>query len=177
VEALARRLKGAGLAAVYSSPLLRAAETAAQVAAAGGLTVIESAALREFDCGDLEGRDDADAWARHAALMAAWEERGEQETRARGGESFADVRERFVPFVRELAARYPDPAHAVALVTHGGLLRLMLPLVLDNVDAAFARSTPIGHAAPIVAEGQGEALRCLDWCGTAAGSLTIQARR
>jgi hypothetical protein len=56
-------------------------------------------------------------------------------------------------------------------VTHGGLLRLMLPVVLDNVEAAFARATPIGHGAPIVAEGQGEALVCLDWCGVAPRAI------
>jgi probable phosphoglycerate mutase len=174
-RALAQRLSGAGLAAVYASPLLRAAETAAIIAARAQAAVHESAALKEFDCGEWEGRGDAAAWAAHAALMAAWEERGEREARALGGESLAEVRDRFVPFVRGLTVAYCNPDDAVALVSHGGLLRLMLPLVLANVDGAFARAVPIGHCTPIVAEAQGGVLMCLDWCGTVPRRLGVMA--
>jgi broad specificity phosphatase PhoE len=101
--------------------------------------------------------------------VRAWVQRGEHASRIDGGESFDDLRGRFVPFVRDLQARYPDPAANLALVTHGGLLRLMLPLVLANVDAAFALAHPIGHAAVVLAEAAEIGLVCLDWAGVAPG--------
>jgi broad specificity phosphatase PhoE len=164
VAALAQRPSAIAVDALYCSPLLRAIETAQILAHAWAVPVQPTDALREFDCGELEGRSDADAWARYAALVAAWVERGEHEQRLPGGESFADLRARFVPFVQSLAAA---PHTVIALVGHGGLFKLMLPLVLTNLPPAWAWAQPLPNAVPIQAEGQGGQWVCLDWCGVA----------
>ena len=54
--AAAAQLRGRGIAAIYSSPLARAKETAACVAAALGLPVTEIAELAERRWGELEGK-------------------------------------------------------------------------------------------------------------------------
>ena len=61
-----------------------------------------SFALREFDCGLAEGRSDEEAWQLHASVMTDWLDRGRYGARIPGGESFDDLRRRFVPFISEL---------------------------------------------------------------------------
>src|SRR3712207_5088470 len=60
--ALARALRGAAVAKLFSSPLLRAVETAEILSAAIGVPYEVTDALREYDCGILEGRSDAASW-------------------------------------------------------------------------------------------------------------------
>jgi hypothetical protein len=52
----------------------------------------------------------------------------------------------------------------MALVGHGGTYRCMLPLVLVNIDVAFALAHPISHTGYIVTEPQRGALVCSAWC-------------
>src|SRR5438445_13591446 len=52
---LGERLDGAGISAVYSSPLARAVETARQLACKIGLSVEPCEALQEIDYGDWTG--------------------------------------------------------------------------------------------------------------------------
>src|SRR5215212_2773666 len=55
-EALARRLGEVAVSAIYSSPLERALETAAPIAADQGVPVIEAPGLLEIDFGDWTGK-------------------------------------------------------------------------------------------------------------------------
>src|SRR5829696_2270029 len=79
--------------ACYCSPLLRAAETAAIIAAPHGMSPVPVEALTEGDVGDWEGLDwqtirglDAEGYQRFMANPAAFG--------YPGGESFADVHRR-----------------------------------------------------------------------------------
>ena len=101
-EALAQSLADVPVAAIYSSPIVRAAQTAQIVAAAKGLPVQMADALREPDCGIIEGRADEDAWAEHDRVMRDWVMQRKFDSRIEGGESFHDLRARFVPFVDRL---------------------------------------------------------------------------
>jgi len=55
VELLARKLENDSVSAIYSSPLIRARETAAAIARIHRLRVIKDDALKEIDAGELEG--------------------------------------------------------------------------------------------------------------------------
>jgi broad specificity phosphatase PhoE len=165
-EALAARLGTADLTAVYHSPLLRAEQTAASLAASSILTPQAVDALREYDCGVLEGCSNPATWLRYETVLVQWLRHGDLDHRPEGGESFNDIRGRFLPFVAGLVAQYGASNAAIALVGHGGLYRLMLPLVLSNVGVAFAMQTPIPHCGVITAEMRSEALVAVDWCGT-----------
>ena len=101
---LAAALRGKGVQAIYSSPVPRAMQTAAILAEACGLESRPADALREFDCGEMEGRSDAEAWAAHRRVTEAWVLRADSGARVPGGESFDDLRARFVPFIQNLAA-------------------------------------------------------------------------
>src|SRR5262245_41852100 len=71
-EAAARRLAGEPIVAAYSSPMRRAAETAAIVARGPGVGVVADAALREIDHGRWEGLRQEEVKERFGAEHAAW---------------------------------------------------------------------------------------------------------
>lgn len=161
-SALAEAMQGR-ISRVYSSPLLRALQTAEIVGRSLGLSCQVVDALREYDCGDLEGRSDADAWAAHARWIDDWFQGHNRDRGPAGGESFEEIRHRFVPFVRSLLDSPEAGDAAPLLIGHGGVYRLMLALILDNVDQVFVRAHGIGHSTVIVAEAGRGRLLCTQW--------------
>ena len=128
----ARELAGAvrdrGIAAVYSSHLARAKETAEVVARELGLEVTVDERLAESRRGEWEGRlleeierDDPDGWA-------AWR-RGGAEFRFPGGESLAEHADRVAAALADVRAG----ALPALCVCHGGTIR-----------CAFALTSPRG---------------------------------
>lgn len=119
--AAARHLAEEPLAAVYTSPVLRCRQTAALVAAPHGLRPVAHGGLTEIDYGAWAGRP-------LAALRrtAAW--RLLQTTPARfafpEGESLRAAQARAVQAAEALAGRHPGSA--LALVTHGDVVRFIL---------------------------------------------------
>ena len=170
---LARALQPAPVAGLYTSPLLRAVQTAEIVAEVLGLNYAITDALREYDCGVWEGRSDDAGWEEYERVLAAWIEKGDWEARMEGGESFDDMRMRFVPFVERLVEQHGDSPTGFGLIGHGGLYRCMLPLVLENVDHAFALKHSIGHTGLVVAEHQGGRLICTSWDGDCLGTAVV----
>jgi broad specificity phosphatase PhoE len=162
---LAQRLAGENVMALYASHILRAQQTAQIVSERIGLPIITSTVLRDFDCGEMEGRGDAAAWAAHHAVIAAWRERKDYDARIPGGESYNDIRARFVPFVDEVIREYGDRAGTVAVVMHGSVLGLFAPVVMPNIGEAFAREQSVPNCACIVAELRGGRLHCSEWNG------------
>src|SRR5438045_2997062 len=89
-NALAEQLAPMKIIAIYARPILRAQQTAQIMAERLAAPVITNTALREFDCGSMEGRGDAEAWAAHAAVIAAWAG-GAYAQYIPGGESYHDM--------------------------------------------------------------------------------------
>jgi len=87
--AASRLAAGTRIDAVVSSPLQRAAATAAIAAGELGLTAVTDDNLRETDFGDWEGFTLAEIQQRWPAAVAAWHHNPEQAPP--GGESFADT--------------------------------------------------------------------------------------
>ena len=166
-EALAQRLQGVAIARIYSSPVLRAIETSVILAHRLGVEYEVTDALREYDCGVLEGRSDEDAWQGWHDLFDAWVVHRRWEQRIAGGESFHDIRGRFEPFIAGLVQRYGDTEINVACVAHGGVYWMMLPLVLKNVDTDLIARHGFEYATCIVAEWRSTGLYCVDWNGHA----------
>ena len=161
-EALASDLSSVPVARIYSSPLLRAVETAEVLAEALDVAYEVTDALREFDCGIAEGRSDSAAWELHRQIIGQWLQDGQLDARIEQGESFADIQSRFVPFVEGLLEA-PGDAESAILLGHGGLYQCMLPDVLVNIERGEEFSFP--NAAYVLAEARAEGLFCLEWCG------------
>ncbi len=110
VARLATRLATADIAAVYSSPLARARQTAMAIAAVAGCEVEADDRLIELDYGEWDGRPLGDIGARE---WAAW--RADPTFAPPGGESLIAVTARVASFCRD---RLADRDHDVIAVSH-----------------------------------------------------------
>lgn len=118
-RALAARLEADGVAAVYSSDLRRAAETAAAIGERLGLPVVTDPDLREIDVGSWAGLTRAEVEQRFPEGFARWQ-RGEV---GHDGETHEELTARVVAAVERLAASHPD--ETVVVVSHGGSIRAL----------------------------------------------------
>jgi broad specificity phosphatase PhoE len=137
--ALATELIGAQVWRIYSSPLLRAVQTAEILSQAIRSPLEITDALREFDCGIAEGRSDEAAWAMHQQVFREWFENKNWDARIEQGESFIDMRNKFVPFIERVIRENSNDDNLV-FVMHGAIIVCMLPLILRNIDSQFAMS-------------------------------------
>ena len=162
---LAHRLQGLPIACIYSSPILRAIETSIIVASQLELDYKVVDALREYDCGIVEGRSDKVGWQMWQELFDAWVVHKCWEQRIEGGESFYNIRDRFVPFIDGLVSQYGGTETEVVCVSHGGVYWMMLPLVLKNVDYELISKHGFDYTTCIVSELRAEVLVCVEWNG------------
>ena len=139
---LAENLGDIPITAIYASPVLRARETAEVVSRAFHLPYQVTEALREYDCGILEEQSDEESWKLHSEIAEDWILNHNHLRKPEGGESFLDIQNRFLPFIKSLKARIDKH---ILLIGHGGLFHLMLPLILTNIDNEFVRSHGLGH--------------------------------
>jgi probable phosphoglycerate mutase len=127
-EAAARYLaERGGIAAVISSPLQRAYDTAATAAKALGLDVTADDDLIETDFGAWEGLTFAEAAARDPELHRRWLR--DTSTEPPGGESFDDVMVRVCRARERIIDRYQGAT--VLVVSHVTPIKTLLRLALD----------------------------------------------
>ena len=172
VRALCDQMAGIRAAGIWSSPLLRALQTAEAVSAALGTSVAVSEALREFDCGELEGRTDASAWQQHMDILRTWLLAGSFDERLLGGESGLEVRDRLAALVKELSSNFGETDAELVLVGHAGLYAVALPFLMPQIPHAFAWEHPLRKAGRVVAACSRLGLRCLSWDGIDLSTLT-----
>ena len=166
-EELALALDDRHITRIFSSPVLRAVETSIILAHRLYLPYQVTEALREYDCGILEGRSDDACWATWQELFDDWAVRLRYERRIEGGESFYEVQRRFVPFIEGLIRQYgDDPEEQVLCIGHGGLYWMMLPLVVNNVGPDFVRKHGFPFVSPIVCDVTPLGITCTEWAGT-----------
>jgi broad specificity phosphatase PhoE len=146
------------LAAVYSSPLRRAYETAEIVAASRGLEPVTVDELREVDVGSWSGLRRAEIEQRFPEQYARWLDYGQG---WEDGETYEEMAERVVRAVLELAAA--KDGERILAVTHGGPMRAVSAFA-DQVSYAEARrSSPVvGNTAVLEFAVEAGALRRLD---------------
>jgi broad specificity phosphatase PhoE len=161
---LAAKLQTAGIAKIYTSPLQRAVQTAEILAQILGVEFEITGALREFDCGIAEERADPEAWQLWQTAWDNWLVHQQWDYRVEGGESFNDLRARFLPLVNGLVRDYAGRPENFVLIGHGGLYYSMLPQVLTNLPPHFEGSFP--NTGYVLAEALPQGLVCLEWCGT-----------
>jgi probable phosphoglycerate mutase len=136
-EAVAERLAGAPLAAIYHSPLRRAAQTAAPLARALGLEPVEDDDLREVFLGQVDGLNlgmlvqQGDERVRRALREQRWELIPDAEPQA----AFA---ERVRAGIGRIVGRHPG--QAVAVFTHGGVIGEVLAQATGATAHAFTQA-------------------------------------
>jgi probable phosphoglycerate mutase len=145
----AARLRSEKLAAVYSSPMERALQTAGPIAETLQLQVQLAKALNELDLGEWSGlgfgalssRSDWKSW--NTDRSQNWPP---------GGETMLEVQVRFARWLEEIRARHLE---AVAAVTHGDVIKAALALALGlSVDQ---------HARMVIDPGSISMVEADDW--------------
>jgi ribonuclease H / adenosylcobalamin/alpha-ribazole phosphatase len=127
---LAHAFAAIRLAAVYTSPLTRAQETAMQLAKMHHLSPIPDPRLVEAAMGTWEGLRRIEILKRSpedAAHHQRWET--DPTCGPPGGESFADVQTRVLACVHDLAERHAGAS--VVVVSHVGPIKALLCAVMD----------------------------------------------
>ena len=119
---LAALVAGEAVAVVYSSPLIRARETADIVAEQIEREVRVDDRLKEIDVGDWERRLKDDVAEQDPDLWAAFRQAGD-DFRFPGGESFAEQQRRVLAALDDITERGELPA---LVVCHRGVIRCAL---------------------------------------------------
>ena len=134
---LAEALSGLPIAAIYSSPLQRAYQTALPIAARHSLEVQRVDDLRECNFGQWEGMSRTEVMERSPEDRQRYHEWEHNTSIAPpGGESFEVLQKRVVTVVERLAQAHPD--QAIALVSHVGPIKVLLGAALGaSLASAF----------------------------------------
>lgn len=131
-------LSQASLSAVYSSPMIRAQQTAAPIAAAQGLDVHIVEQLIEIDIGEWEGRDWAEIErSEPEAYRRFIEEPGENPYL--GGENMNQLIARVAPALEEIMSS--NLGKSIAVVAHNVVNRCYMSHLI-GIPMARARSVP-----------------------------------
>ncbi len=146
LECLAGRFNGFSADALYTSPLIRAAETARAVNTFLGLDIALEPDFAEINAGEWENRtfeevdtaypEQRDIWRRQPHLFEA-----------PGGETMQQVYDRAVVALKRIAHRHDG--ENVIIVSHGCVTRNLLGWVLGGIemqnDAPWVRNTSVTH--------------------------------
>lgn len=143
---LAERLRGLSPAALYTSPLRRAVETAEIIAAATGVKPIVDGRLIELNYGAWEGMTFAEVMELDADAYRAWDA-DPANVAPREGESGAQALARVAPFLDELAARHSGERDHVVIVCHKTICRLVACHALGLPASEYRRRLSMDNAA------------------------------
>jgi 2,3-bisphosphoglycerate-dependent phosphoglycerate mutase len=139
---LALAVSEESIAAIYSSDLLRALQTAESVAAGSGQKIEIEVDLRERCFGKFEGLTFREIDERWPAEAERWRLRDPDFT-PEGGESLRVFYARCVDAITRLAAAHPG--QTIALVAHGGVMDCFYRAA-TRVDLQAQRSWQLGNA-------------------------------
>ncbi|HEX3783548.1 MAG TPA: histidine phosphatase family protein [Pseudonocardiaceae bacterium] len=162
---LAESLAGEPVVGVYASTAIRAQQTAAPVAAKHDLPVQVVPGAQEVFVGDLEGRTDHGSVGQFFTAFSAWSE-GDLDVPLPGGETGRQVRDRFERVVADIRAAHQHGV--VVLVSHGGVIRLVAPMLATNVKLAvteYALLPNTGRVVLVDEPGPQAGWRCVEWTG------------
>lgn len=171
---LASNLSGVPIAAIYSSPLERAMETAEYIAAQQALSVAISPALTDIEYGDWTG-----ATLAELSLDAEWRRfncsRGN--TRVPSGEMMLEAQMRAVLECARIQQRHAD--QIIAIITHAEIVRAVVAHYAGiSLDAAL-RIEVEPASVSVVALGENDLrIHCLNQPPEAAAFLPgVEIRR
>ena len=125
------------IAAVYSSPLQRAVQTATPLAEALDLPVQVEHDLIEMDIGEVEGQTYAELRERYPDFLRVWRSDQLADAPMPGGESLRQVQDRAWAAIEGIRDRHGE--ESVAVVSHNFVLLTILCRALELPLAHFRR--------------------------------------
>jgi probable phosphoglycerate mutase len=155
-RAVAQRLEGLELAAIYTSPMERARETAAPAAESSGLEPVLCGGIVECDFGEWTGGQ-----LTELSRLPEWKtvQQAPSTFRFPGGESFPEMQDRMVAALEAIAARHrggvvacfshADPIKAAVAHLSGRPLDEFQKISIDPASVTVAEYRPDGTTAVV----------------------------
>jgi broad specificity phosphatase PhoE len=164
--ALPEALGAEPIDALYASSQLRAQLTAAPLAKALGLKVNVRGGVREISAGDLEMLGDTESIERYLSTVFAWSA-GELARRMPGGPDGHETFARFDAVIDEVTS---NGHRAVAIVSHGAMIRTWVGARAVNLDMRFVAANALSNTGVVVLERDADRRwNALTWMGSAVG--------
>ena len=121
--------------AIYTSPLRRAADTAAAIALATGAPVAVEPDLIEMDVGEMEHLATADLRERYPDFLKQWLSPDAGDARMPGGETLREVQDRAWAAIERMRTAHPDGE--VVAVTHNFVILTVVCRAIGLPHASF----------------------------------------
>ena len=133
IQALGDLMKNVSFDHIYSSDSLRARQTAEAITQYSGHTLQFDQRIREKNLGVFEGLTSTEAKERHPEIYRLFKTAGANYV-IDEGESTQQLLERALEFIEEIRLRHPQ--ERVVMVTHGGVVRVLMKHALGlSIDA------------------------------------------
>jgi len=133
IQALGELMKNVSFDHIYSSDSLRTSQTAEAITQHSGHTLQFDQRIREKNLGVFEGLTSTEAKERHPEVYRLFKTAGANYV-IDEGESTQQLLERALEFIEEIRLRHPQ--ERVVMVTHGGVVRVLMKHALGlSIDA------------------------------------------
>ena len=133
IQALGELMKNVSFDHIYSSDSLRTSQTAEAITQYSGHTLQFDQRIREKNLGVFEGLTSTEAKERHPEIYRLFKTAGPNYV-IDEGESTQQLLERALEFIEEIRLRHPQ--ERVVMVTHGGVVRVLMKHALGlSIDA------------------------------------------
>ncbi|MEC9296321.1 MAG: histidine phosphatase family protein [SAR324 cluster bacterium] len=133
IQALGELMKNVSFDHIYSSDSLRTRQTAEAITQYSGHTLQFDQRIREKNLGVFEGLTSTEAKERHPEIYRLFKTAGANYV-IDEGESTQQLLERALEFIEEIRRRHPQ--ERVVMVTHGGVVRVLMKHALGlSIDA------------------------------------------
>ena len=117
---------------IYASPLIRAKKTAQIIAESHNLVVETDDRLKEISFGIGEGSNINETKENPDHMLHNFFMHPEQYVPVEGGETFEELQERGLEFLREKVLPLEGKAGHVAVVAHGAFIRSLMAAILNR---------------------------------------------
>jgi broad specificity phosphatase PhoE len=143
-DCAAQALADSGAAALFSSDLTRAMQTAVSIAAASGLPIFPDKRLREIDSGRWTNRLSDEVALEEADRVNAWNN-APASTSLPDGEGLAQAQRRILEFVTGRVPTYDGQSVIIAI--HGAILQTLMAAASDIPLDRLWLKTPAANGA------------------------------
>jgi len=139
-EALGLYLKDSGIEAIFSSPMIRARQTADIIGQALDINVYEEPRIREIAFGKFEGLTHTEIEANFPDDYRMWQS-GDMSYTVPAGESRRSVQQRMADAWNDL--KVISDYEKIALISHGSALRILMRYLYHRVPTQTIENTSI----------------------------------
>lgn len=159
---LKKDLEDIEVSVIYTSPLVRAIQTAEILRGEKQIDIFEENELRELSVGAYEGRNDPDVFKELDKVWRKWTVEGELDTTMGiGGESAKQILVRSQLVINRILKK--NISGTALVVAHSGILQLLVSYLCTNLPNSFGVKNWIRNCQLIDTKVQGQSLECISW--------------